>query len=58
MGVVSLNKLAKKLDTTKMRESSFMMVLTGVGKYACRRKDGILSADRLSARLTCTGVCR
>ena len=41
-GVKTLNKLESKLDTDKMREPSFKMVLTGVGNYAFRREDGVL----------------
>lgn len=40
-GVRTLNELAAKIDTTKMKEPSFKMVLTGVGDYAFRRKDNI-----------------
>lgn len=29
-------------DTNKMKKLSFKMILTGVGDYAYRRKDGIL----------------
>lgn len=41
-GAATLKKLAGKLDTSKMKEPSFLMVLTGVGRYAYRRKDGVL----------------
>ena len=37
----SLKKLSAEIDTKKMKEPAFMMVLTGVGKYAYRRKDGV-----------------
>ena len=37
----NLSKLKEKVDTDKMREPSFLMVLTG-GQFAYRRKDGIL----------------
>ena len=40
-GAKSLKKLASKIDTNRMKEPSFMMVLTAVGKYAFRRDDGI-----------------
>lgn len=40
-GVKTLKKLASKIDTTKMKEPSFLMVLTAVGKMAYRREDGI-----------------
>jgi predicted AAA+ superfamily ATPase len=40
--VDTLNKLEKKIDTTRMPNPSFKMVVTAVGKYAYRRKeDGI-----------------
>lgn len=41
-GVVTLNKQADTIDTTKMKAPAFKMVLTGVGDYAYQRKDGIL----------------
>lgn len=37
----NLKKLESKLDTDKMHAPSFKMVLTGMGSYAFRRKDGI-----------------
>ncbi len=40
-GADNLKKLRDKIDTTKMKEPSFLMVLVGVGDYAYRRKDGI-----------------
>ncbi|MBO4773240.1 MAG: ATP-binding protein [Bacteroidales bacterium] len=40
-GAASLKKLASLVDTSKMPEPSFMMVLTGAGKYAYRRPDGV-----------------
>ncbi|MDD2612234.1 MAG: DUF4143 domain-containing protein [Bacteroidales bacterium] len=40
-GANTLKKLAEKIDTTKMKSPSFLMVLTGVGQYAYRRKDGV-----------------
>lgn len=40
-GAESLRSLAGKIDTSRMPEPSFLMVLTAVGKYAYRRKDGI-----------------
>jgi hypothetical protein len=33
--------LAEKIDTTKMKKPSFLMVLTAEGKYAYQRKDGV-----------------
>ena len=42
-GVDALTDLADKIDTTKMKKPSFMMVLTAVGQYAYKRpKDGVL----------------
>ena len=42
-GAKNLQVLANKLDTTKMKKPSFLMVLTGVGDYAYRRpEDGVL----------------
>ncbi len=38
----NLQKLKDKLDTTKMKEPSFLMVLTAVGRYAYRRSDGVV----------------
>ncbi|MBQ7166136.1 MAG: ATP-binding protein [Treponema sp.] len=38
----NLKKLASKIDTEKMHEPSFLMVLTGVGRYAYKREDGVL----------------
>lgn len=40
-GVVALNKLEKKIKTECMGSPSFKMVLTGVGSYGYRRKDGV-----------------
>ena len=40
-GSKNLKALAGKIDTDKMKEPSFLMVLTGTGKYAYRRDDGI-----------------
>lgn len=41
-GARNLIELKNKIDTTKMRSPSFMMVLTAVGDYAYRRTDGVL----------------
>lgn len=41
-GAVNLNALEKKIDTTKMKNPSFKMVLTAVGQYAYRRTDGVM----------------
>lgn len=40
-GAKNLKDLAAKIDTDKMKHPSFLMVLTAVGKYAYRRKDGV-----------------
>lgn len=40
-GAKSLKKLASILDTEKMGQPAFLMVLTAVGPYAYRRADGI-----------------
>lgn len=39
-GASTLAALASVIDTTRMKEPSFRMVLTGVGDYAYRRTDG------------------
>ncbi len=42
-GAKTLKDLAEKIDTTKMKKPSFMMVLTGIGDYAYKRpEDGVL----------------
>lgn len=42
-GARTLLALANKIDTDKMKEPAFMMVLTGIGQYAYRRpQDGVL----------------
>ncbi|MBQ6956841.1 MAG: ATP-binding protein [Bacteroidales bacterium] len=40
-GAKTLKKLASKIDTDKMGEPSFLMILTAHGSYAFRRSDGI-----------------
>lgn len=40
-GAETLLKLSGKIDTKRMKEPSFLMILTGIGQYAYRRKDGI-----------------
>lgn len=40
-GGAALQTLAGKIDTTKMKAPSFLMVLTGIGDYAYRRADGV-----------------
>lgn len=41
-GAKSLIALHDKIDTNKMKEPSFLMVLTGTGDYAYHRQDGVL----------------
>ena len=42
-GAESLKALSDKIDTTKMKKPSFLMVLTGIGNYAYKRpEDGVL----------------
>lgn len=41
-GAATLSTLANIIDPEKMRAPAFKMVLTAVGSYAYRRKDGIL----------------
>ena len=40
-GAQSLLKLANKIDTDKMKEPAFLMVLCGVAPFAYRREDGV-----------------
>jgi len=40
-GSCTLKKLRSKIDTDKMKEPSFLMVLTATGNYAYRRDDGV-----------------
>ena len=40
-GVNTLKILAKAIDTTKMKNPSFLMVITAVGQYAYQRPDGV-----------------
>ena len=40
-GAENLKKFRDKIDTKKMKEPAFMMVLTGTGKFAYRREDGV-----------------
>ena len=40
-GAKSLLSLSNLINTDRMRAPSFLMVLTGVGSYAYRRKDGV-----------------
>ncbi len=41
-GAKILKELAGKIDTVRMKEPSFLMVLTGLGSYAYQRKDGVM----------------
>lgn len=40
-GAKSLKSMAAKIDTDKMSDPSFLMVLTGTGDYAYLRQDGV-----------------
>lgn len=40
-GVATLKELAGKIDSNRMKQPSFLMVLTAVGPYAYRREDGV-----------------
>lgn len=40
-GVNTLKSMERKIDTSKMNKPSFLMVLTGSGKYAYKREDGV-----------------
>lgn len=40
-GVSTLLSLASKIDTTKMKAPSFLMILTAAGSFAYRREDGV-----------------
>ena len=40
-GANSLKSMESKIDTDKMKAPSFLMVLTGLGDYPYRRKDGV-----------------
>lgn len=41
-GAKNLKTLKDKIDVTKMKSPSFMMVMTAVGDYAYRRTDGVI----------------
>lgn len=41
-GATNLLKLQSKLNVNKMGKPAFLMVLTGVGRYAYEREDGVL----------------
>lgn len=40
-GAQNLKLLASKIDSSKMKSPSFLMVLTGTSRYAIRREDGV-----------------
>lgn len=40
-GTETLKSMEAKIDTEKMNSPSFLMVLTGTGDWAYRRKDGV-----------------
>ena len=40
-GAKTMKELADKIDTTRMQEPSFLMVLSGTDSYAYQRKDGV-----------------
>jgi len=40
-GAHTLKRLSDKIDTTRMKSASFLMVITGQGQYAYRREDGV-----------------
>lgn len=41
-GVKTLNAFEGQIDTKKMKKPAFRMILTAAGRYAYRRKDGIV----------------
>lgn len=41
-GATNLKKLRDKIDTDKMKEPAFLMVLCGVAPFAYKRRDGVL----------------
>lgn len=41
-GARTLLSLADRIDTSKMKQTSFLMVLTATGDYAYKREDGVL----------------
>lgn len=40
-GAENLKKLESRIDITKMKKPSFLLVLTAIGKYAYKREDGV-----------------
>ncbi|KAB8288239.1 ATP-binding protein [Bifidobacterium avesanii] len=49
-GAANLRKLAQRIDTSRMQNPSFLMVLTGTGAYSYTRKDGVLVAPITTLR--------
>lgn len=41
-GATTLKTLASRIDTNKMKNPSFLMVITAIGQYAYTRKDGVI----------------
>ena len=41
-GAAALLKLKRTIDTSKMKDPSFLMVLVGLGKHPYKREDGVL----------------
>ena len=40
-GVATLKRLTQRIDTDRMKQPSFLMVLTATGRFAYRREDGV-----------------
>jgi hypothetical protein len=40
-GAANLKALSEKIDVTKMKQPSFLMIVVGIGEFAYRREDGI-----------------
>ena len=49
-GATNLKKLADKIDTTKMKKPSFMLVLCGKAPFAYKRPDGVYVAPITSLK--------
>ena len=56
-GAKSLKSMAAKIDTDKMNAPSFLMVLTGIGDYAYRRRDGVCMLPVGVLRTDSKGKC-
>ena len=41
-GAKNLNTLEKRINTKKMKNPAFKMIMTAAGQYAYQRKDGII----------------